>query len=399
MKRFLFWLLLAIDRLSLWIENMTNAYYNHSSGVPATQTRGNSLNIRSEFDLVEGGFDAVETAMALKAPLASPTFTGTVAGITKSMVGLGNVDNTADTAKPVSTAQQTALNLKANLAGATFTADLVINGLTAGAGNGLSANTAFGASALSAGASAQNRTAIGAFALTSSTGNNNTAVGAFAAAAFVSGANNTAIGQSALDAATSGTNNTAVGNGALSGSTGSTEATAVGAAAGAGATGIRGTYLGASAGNTTTTGTNNTVIGFNAQAASAGASDTVTLGNSSITTLRCQVTSITALSDARDKTAISDLSFGLDFIASLRPVAFTWNTRDGSKVGIRSSGFIAQDMKAAQDRAGAAETLNLVYEENPDKLEASYGHLIPVLVKALQELKAEVDSLRSQLIG
>ena len=55
------------------------------------------------------------TNVALKAPIANPTFTGTVAGITKSMVGLGSVDNTADTAKPVSTAQQTALNAKANL--------------------------------------------------------------------------------------------------------------------------------------------------------------------------------------------------------------------------------------------------------------------------------------------
>ena len=51
-----------------------------------------------------------DTAIALKADIASPTFTGTVGGITKSMVGLGNVDNTADTAKPVSTAQQTAID-------------------------------------------------------------------------------------------------------------------------------------------------------------------------------------------------------------------------------------------------------------------------------------------------
>jgi hypothetical protein len=43
-----------------------------------------------------------------KAPLASPTFTGTVAGITKAMVGLGSVDNTADASKPVSTAQAAA---------------------------------------------------------------------------------------------------------------------------------------------------------------------------------------------------------------------------------------------------------------------------------------------------
>jgi len=47
------------------------------------------------------------------APLASPTFTGTVNGITKSMVGLGNVDNTSDASKPISSATQTALDNKA----------------------------------------------------------------------------------------------------------------------------------------------------------------------------------------------------------------------------------------------------------------------------------------------
>jgi hypothetical protein len=52
---------------------------------------------------------------------ASPTFTGTVSGISKSMVGLGNVDNTSDASKPVSTAGQTALDLKANLASPTLT--------------------------------------------------------------------------------------------------------------------------------------------------------------------------------------------------------------------------------------------------------------------------------------
>ena len=40
----------------------------------------------------------LQTALAEKAPLSSPTFTGTVTGVTKSMVGLGNVDNTADSA-------------------------------------------------------------------------------------------------------------------------------------------------------------------------------------------------------------------------------------------------------------------------------------------------------------
>jgi hypothetical protein len=48
--------------------------------------------------------------------LASPTFTGTVSGIDKTMVGLANVNNTSDANKPVSTATTTALALKATLA-------------------------------------------------------------------------------------------------------------------------------------------------------------------------------------------------------------------------------------------------------------------------------------------
>jgi len=57
-----------------------------------------------------------QAAEALKAPLASPTFTGTVSGITKAMVGLGSVDNTTDATKPVSTAQAAAIALKADQA-------------------------------------------------------------------------------------------------------------------------------------------------------------------------------------------------------------------------------------------------------------------------------------------
>jgi len=54
----------------------------------------------------------ITTELTAKAPLASPTFTGTVSGITKTMVGLGNVDNTTDALKPISTATQTALDAK-----------------------------------------------------------------------------------------------------------------------------------------------------------------------------------------------------------------------------------------------------------------------------------------------
>ena len=62
------------------------------------------------FDNVEG----LQTALNLKSNLESPTFTGTVAGIDKNMVGLGNVDNTADADKVISNLTQTALNLKAS---------------------------------------------------------------------------------------------------------------------------------------------------------------------------------------------------------------------------------------------------------------------------------------------
>jgi hypothetical protein len=63
------------------------------------------------------------------APKANPTFTGTVSGITKSMVGLANVNNTSDADKPVSTATQNALDLKADLAGPTLTGTTHVNNL------------------------------------------------------------------------------------------------------------------------------------------------------------------------------------------------------------------------------------------------------------------------------
>jgi hypothetical protein len=80
------------------------------------------------------------TAASTYAPLASPTFTGTVSGITKSMVGLGNVDNTTDALKPISQATQTELDAKlaistasttyAPLASPTFTGAVDFSGAT-----------------------------------------------------------------------------------------------------------------------------------------------------------------------------------------------------------------------------------------------------------------------------
>ena len=200
------------------------------------------------------------------------------------------------------------------------------------------------------------------------------------------GIENAAVGTQALFTNTTGIYNTAVGGNALYLNTASTN-TAIGYQAGYGAGGV----------GANTTGSNNTFIGLNAVGASATSVNSVTLGNSSISALRCQVTSITALSDARDKTEIQSIPVGLDFINKLHPVTFTWNMRDGGKVGIKDTGFIAQELMAVEDENNLSEYLQLTYRDNPDKLEATQGRLIPIMVKAIQELSNKVNELELKL--
>ena len=74
------------------------------------------LNGAVSFGSTISGLDVADVnglsdALGSKAPLASPTFSGTVQGITKSTVGLGNVDNTADKDKPLSSDMQVAYNI------------------------------------------------------------------------------------------------------------------------------------------------------------------------------------------------------------------------------------------------------------------------------------------------
>jgi hypothetical protein len=104
--------------------------------LPSTTSVGNVS--ATELGYLDGVTSAVQTQLDAKlasataastyAPIASPTFTGTVSGVTKSMVGLGNVDNTSDANKPVSTATQTALDAKLSLSGGTMTGALTLSG-------------------------------------------------------------------------------------------------------------------------------------------------------------------------------------------------------------------------------------------------------------------------------
>jgi hypothetical protein len=86
----------------------------------------------TEIGYLDGVTSSVQTQLNTlgsdKAPKADPTFTGTVSGVTKTHVGLANVDNTADADKPVSTATQTALDTKLNLAGGTMTGKITLDG-------------------------------------------------------------------------------------------------------------------------------------------------------------------------------------------------------------------------------------------------------------------------------
>ena len=85
----------------------------------------------------------------------------------------------------------------------------------------------------------------------------------------------------------------------------------------------------------------------------------------------------------------------LEFINALRPVSFTWNMRDGGKVGIPDIGFIAQELLSVQEQLGVSIP-NLVFDANPERLEAAYGVLIPILVRAVQQLSDMLDCEKAE---
>jgi hypothetical protein len=251
----------------------------------------------------------------------------------------------------------------------TFDTDVTVNGLTLGRGLGQdSSSVAFGDSALGS----------------STTGEKNTAVGQSAGEKVLTGSYNTAVGYNTLGAGANlltGNGNVAIGAGANQ----NLEGTANG-----------NTAVGYFAGSSNTTGANNTNIGNSADSSSITVSNQITLGDSNITSLRCNVTSITSLSDMRDKTNIADLSGASNFIKNLEPVSFDWARRDNTLQGVQSHGFLAQQLQSAQDSTGY-QVPGLVFDDNPDKLEASYGNLLPTVVAALKDALTEIDELKAKV--
>ena len=263
-------------------------------------------------------------------------------------------------------------------------------------------NTASGYKSMFDNTTGSNNAATGTSSLeNNTTGNRNTANGYDSLKTNTTGANNSAYGMNSLLRNATGSSNTASGYRALENNTTANENTASG--------------MYALAGNTT--GTNNTGVGHSANGPSGTQSNTITLGDANVTVLRCNDTSISGLSDRRDKTNITNLpeSAGLGIINALRPVTFNWdrrewydnNTPDGSKImldwrrwkahsGLKY-GFIAQEVQATIAGEKCMADSNIVSDENLDRIEFAPQHLLTNAIKAIQQLSTENEALKIRL--
>ena len=93
-------------------------------------------------------------------------------------------------------------------------------------------------------------------------------------------------------------------------------------------------------------------------------------------------------SDKKLKKNIVDVSYGLDDILKLRGVEFDWKEKFEGKHDI---GFIAQEVEEViPELVKEVEGLN----DEESHLVVNYTNVIPVLVEAIKELKAEIEELK-----
>jgi len=260
----------------------------------------------------------------------------------------------------------------------------------------------------------------------------NTAVGIEAMENINGGSGNVALGHKSLKRNTTGRHNTAIGGSTLEGigavpGTSSSDNTAIGthSLADYGLNGDeegKNVAIGTNSGFDLQSGKENVLIGYqdlgatgllnNTNCIVIGARATptttttnheITLGDDRITALRCAGETIVSLSDGRDKTNVVNTQFGLNFLNKLRPVDYTWQRRvlepsdiNHPKNGKRRTGFIAQELLEAAGEDGN-NILDLVYQSNPERIEARYGNLVPVLVKSVQDLSNKVAILEERI--
>ena len=96
-----------------------------------------------------------------------------------------------------------------------------------------------------------------------------------------------------------------------------------------------------------------------------------------------------ASSDARKKTDILTIDSALDKVCAMRGVSYKW--RADADVGqdptVPHIGVIAQEIEAVVPAA-------VQYAEDADSYAVDYNGLVGLLIQAVKELKAEVDSLK-----
>jgi hypothetical protein len=259
-------------------------------------------------------------------------------------------------------------------------------------------NTASGTVALGYNTTGNNNTADGSQALYfNNGGSENTASGSEALSSNTTGSDNTASGYQALSSNGTGSQNVAVGSFSLGSATGS-QNTALGDNAGGrygAGTGYNGgpityvplttgnynTFLGRGTGVTLASISNCTAVGIDAY---CDATDQVRLGNVYVGSIGGKV-GWSALSDARAKRDIRDLSVGLDFVLGLRPVEYRLKIGNGRT----DMGFLAQDIEAALGDGYNVVTVG----GDPDRtLSLRYTDLIAPLVKAIQEQQTRLDA-------
>ncbi len=304
------------------------------------------------------------------------------------------------------------------------------------------ANTAIGVEAMEYSEEDSFNVAIGADAMGEVDGSNNVAIGADAMGE-ADGSNNVAIGSNAMFFSFLSSNNIAIGVEALYNATGSGfvavgdsalytlyggngHCTALGSEAGwKNTTGSNNTYLGYHAGNTVTDGSSNTIIGYGADIsdgsfnnstalgnlAVANASNKVRIGNSSVTSIGGQV-SWTTGSDERIKTNIKQNVPGLQFINLLKPVTYSYDVdkedafngiadkeKPAGKYDIQKiqfTGFLAQEVEKAAKQINYDFSGVDVPKNDKDIYGLRYSDFVVPLVKAVQELSVQNDSLKKQ---
>lgn len=347
-----------------------NSGYNNISG-----DRNVGLGFQSLYSNTVGRYN---TAVGFQALFLNPTSNGNTA------LGYRSLRNNNLGTDNTGTGKETLTN---NTNGSLNTANGSNALMSNTTGNN---NVAVGSLSLTLNTTGNNNTSIGVYSLYYNNGNYNSALGYLSQWANTSGSYNTSFGVFSLSSNTSGFNNTSVGSLSLSSNTTGNNNSALGMySLESVTTGSQNIAIGYSAGSNLTTGSNNIVIGFTAQPSTTTVSNEVTIGNSSNNSYRMYAASWTNASDARYKHNIEDLNLGIDFIMKLKPRQYIYNNSTDNMITL---GFVAQEVKSTMDYF-QMKNFNLVKNMENDYLGLNTTEIIPILVKAVQELKEDNDLL------